>query len=219
MFKVGRKFYLWDPYEGNFLLKPSREQRLHHPKLFLVFEQWFLERKTRFKSSFQRWAMDATFSFWMSAWDPHKPAALSMYLCDILKRNFLNCLRCGTGRGEIRVFSCIALKPVIWRRQGGSWTAHAIAGVRELIWHEAEGGRFYKKLLPCGSGFWCPNMHFLSLWRVLALSSRKPSPPDALIRSACCSHLYEPDPYVPCQCHSLARLASQPSQPFSPCSR
>lgn len=166
-----------------------------------------------FKSSFQRWAMAATCSFWMLAQDPHKPAALSMYLCDILKKNFLKCLRCATGRGKICVFSCIALNPVIWRRQEGSWTAHAIAGARELIWHEAEGGRFYKKLLPCGSGFWCPNTHFLSVWHVLASSARKPSPPDALIRSACCSDPYEPDPFVPWQCHSLAKLASSRPSP------
>lgn len=166
-----------------------------------------------FKSSFQRWAMAATCSFWMLAQDPHKPAALSMYLRDILKKNFLKCLRCATGRGKICVFSCIALNPVIWRRQEGSWTAHAIAGARELIWHEAEGGRFYKKLLPCGSGFWCPNTHFLSVWHVLASSARKPSPPDALIRSACCSDPYEPDPFVPWQCHSLAKLASSRPSP------
>lgn len=136
-----------------------------------------------------------------------------MYLCEILKKKCLKCLCCGTGRKEICVFSCIALKPVIWRRQEGSWTARAIAGARELIWHEAEGGRFYKKLLPCGSGFWCPNMHFLSVGHTLALSSRKPPSPDALIRSACCSNLYEPDPYVPWQCHSLAKITSSCPNP------
>lgn len=49
---------------------------------------------------------------------------------------------------------------------------------------------------------------------VLALSSL-PSPPSDLIRSTCCSNLYEPDPRVPWQCHSLAKLASSdPSLSF-----
>lgn len=48
---------------------------------------------------------------------------------------------------------------------------------------------------------------------MLALSSRKCSPPDALTRSACCSDPYEPDSYVSWQCHSLAKLDSSGPSP------
>lgn len=70
-----------------------------------------------------------------------------------------------------------------------------IAGASELSWHEAEDGRFYKKLLSCRA-FWCLQVNLL-LVRCACFTIQKCSPPDALIRSAYCFDLYKPDSCIP----------------------
>lgn len=144
----------------------------------------------KFKSSFQRRTTDAIGSFWMVAWIhtnlQHYPHTWMAFW----RKTFWSVLW-GWWIGDWCSLSHCLLMPVIWRRQKGNWIVHTVAGASKLSWHEAEGGRFYKKLVSCRA-LWCPQVNLL-LVRCACFIIKKCSPPDALIRSVCCFDLYKPN--------------------------